>query len=406
MSQRETQTQTHKDTTSSNTPTSTDSIPSLGEDESKNDEIRYRCPYCDTSYQHELITRIHVIRSEDPNHLNRNGFMPEVEIEILDADGEMIERVSRRPDEIDPSKLTIDSFPDETSTQHKHILLVAAQNAEESTYTTLAQKVEDRFDDYDIDCPSYSTVRRVVRQFYRPHSETESSGQGDPNKESLSALTAKQQAIIIARLLSPKASTNEISDQIGCASSYPSQVFQLAEDIISDLEEQINQGDGPRTVIRNELGEGDIHELVGRELLANVPIHFPSVTDGEGHNTTDWGSPVGHKGGMTAVPDSTDQETQTTDLEAAEQTKLTKKSSTESDTKTAEDDWEWRMSSNKSPKTICDEIEQLQEKVQFLRKVFSHSEVEEDGTQVLVSFSTQIEEHCEDILEEFSGVEQ
>ena len=58
----------------------------------------YRCEHCGTVYDHELLTRVHITRSDDEAHRNHSGLMPECEIEVVDASGTLRERRSRRPE--------------------------------------------------------------------------------------------------------------------------------------------------------------------------------------------------------------------------------------------------------------------------------------------------------------------
>jgi hypothetical protein len=145
------------------------------------DSEAYGCPYCPETFARELHVRIHVTRSKDSDHLHQNGMMPETAIEQR-ANGEVIDTISRRPRDIDPSDLTIDDYPDTLPEHHKHILLVAARNPTEDTYAALTDTANQRLTQQGFDTVSYSTVRRTIQSFYRPQkvrAEDDGSDQSD-----------------------------------------------------------------------------------------------------------------------------------------------------------------------------------------------------------------------------------
>ncbi|MFB6187801.1 MAG: hypothetical protein ABEI86_13170 [Halobacteriaceae archaeon] len=398
-------------TVSGNPPNSVDTATpeALGDQTSDETEYEYGCPYCDSSYQHELLTRVHVTRADDSDHLNRNGFMPETEIQILSEDGQVVNTVSRRPESIDSSVTTPHLFPDQLSDQHKHILTVAARNPHETTYSTLAEMVDQRLEDHDIDTPSYATIRRVIRRFFRPDETEEKQGDERSKAETLAALTSKQQAIVLARILSPEASKTEIADQIGCAKSYPTQVLSSADLVVSNMKKKLDQSDNPVEVITDELDDDDIYKLIERDLLENVPIDLEDAVIGSDKPT--WGSPVKYQGGMTAAPNGFNRSCQTTDNseQGTEQTRLTETENrkTTSEMDTSEEVWNNQVTEENPDSTRetipGSEIKELQEKIRFVRKTFDESD--ENGNEALVSLARHIEERCDDILRNASATE-
>lgn len=367
-------------------------------DNGTDDDYKYRCPYCGVTYDLEIFTRVHITRSDDPDHLNYNGFMPETKIEKIDDDGEVIEMISRRPEEIDMSGLTITEFPASLPETHKHILLIATKNKDEEAYTTLADEAETRLAEYELECPSYSTIRRVVRSFYRPHKDTDNGQAGDSEKtDSLSTHTPKQQAILIARLASPEAPISEIAKQIGCAKSYPYQIYEQSESLIADLEAKIEQRDNLQTVLREELTDDDIHMLLKKDLLANVPIDLDTTVDDHNRGeTSDWGSPMKQHEVMSADPHSPSQEHQTIDSETIESDDSSDNTTNESDAIVSD------KSVNGSPQTVNtnqsiqrDDIENLQDKIAFTRRIFDGIGENEE----LVSLARSLENHLDEILE-------
>jgi hypothetical protein len=79
------------------------------------DVYTYGCPYCETAYSDERLTRVHITRATDAAHQNRYGLMPEEEIEKRDAEGTVVKTISRRPEELEfGSVLTPDRIDLET----------------------------------------------------------------------------------------------------------------------------------------------------------------------------------------------------------------------------------------------------------------------------------------------------
>lgn len=367
------------------------------------DEYCYRCPYCGTSYQNELNTRVHVTRAEDVEHLHHNGLMPETEIEVLDEDGNVVTTISRRPEEIDTSELTLADFPDELTEQHRHILLVAAQNPYEETYTKLAEKVNDRIEDYDIAKPSYSTVRRVVRKYYRPGEQESGSNNQKQGEKTLSELTAKQQAIVIARVVLPDESDVGIADRIECAKSYPTQVFDQANHILNQLDANSSQTEDLVERIRKELTDDDLDELIQRGLLEEIPIDFENDKDSHDSDAEDgrsevWGSPVDQPNKIRASPDNLiesvdDAETGSTTNQAKLSDSV--QSSTDGSSTTENTD-----KSEPSEQISPGDIQELKDKISFLRETFDQStQNEKINSGLLVSFAEQIEQRCEAMLQ-------
>ena len=394
MSQNQTPVQDSEAPIADNTPTPPDSVAVDGED------FKYCCPYCNTTYQHELLTRVHISRSDDVDHLNHNGLMPEVEIEVLNQNDETVSVISRRPEEIDLETLTLADFPAELKETHKHILLVAARNLHEPTYTEIADQVEKRLNGNELDAPSYSTIRRVVRRFYRPQEQSGDKDQSEA-KDSLEHLTPKQQSIIIARLCSPDAPVSEIANQVDCAVSYPSQVIEQHKHLFSNLRAEIEKGEEPEKIILGELSEQDIKGLLDRDLLNEVPIPLDAVTDQRDTNKK-WGSPVKHQRGMTANP-HTEQSVDTVNTSSEKQVTLDNSVSDKSPKSESKN-----PNRNDAAETELDqaiprsEVEKLKQNVGFLRETFEHSQPKDIGSEIVVSFAEKIEESCDQILHQQS----
>jgi len=269
----------------------------------------YRCPHCGTVYDNELITRVHVTRAEDDQHANRNGLMPECKIEVVDADGTVIDHRTRQPDAIDLSTLTRDDFPDELSSKRTDAVLVAAHHPDVTTRTELTDLIEEELADTDREPPADWTVRLALDAFYHPH---ESSM---PTDESFSEIPVLQQAVIIANLTLPEASIAEVADRVGCAASYPPQVMERRQYLADAFTDRQDEGETLAAIVRDELSATQLEKLVDSGHVDDIPIDVGSseekhATQGRDAATrttserldSDWGEPTDDHGVMTASP--------------------------------------------------------------------------------------------------------
>lgn len=269
-------------------------------EQSNDQQLAYQCPFCDTQYSHEILTRVHVERSEDTAHINQKGSMPETKIKVVNEDGEVVDTLSKRPQDIDFRELTLDDIPDEYNDQHKCIILAGAYNPRESNYKAL-EKGEEKEDgvigsnsimeEHGLEKLSYSTVRRVIREFYRPEEvKAEKQSKNKSGDKSLSDLTLKQQAIVIAHLANPAEGKSKIADRAGDASNaYPSSVYDTAEEIINQISKEIQAGTPVRKAILAELDVDDIKALYERSLEAyeNGDITLDQNEDGDDQQVKD-----------------------------------------------------------------------------------------------------------------------
>lgn len=395
-------------------------------DDNSDGDVQYRCPYCNATYQHELHVRVHITRADDIDHLNHNGMMPEVEVEVVDENGDVIETISRRPAEIDTDALTAAGYPAEYKEQHRHILLVAARNAQEDTYSTIHDKVEERLAERDIEVPSYSTTRRVIRDFYQPTRGTTSAEKTSESDQTLGGYTAKQQAILIARVVSPEAPAITIAKQIGCAPSYPSQVLSEADAIVDQLASEAAEADDLDAAIRDALTDEDIRELDERGLLEDVEIDLPvddqdgetdtaDKTDAADESDSEWGSPIADANVMSAAPEGFEQATIGDDDDAtggietdgADAADADSHSGEAETTESADETGDDPAPETPIPKK---ELQDLKEKIGFLRATFARSvdsDTDSDAAEyaVVVGVAEQIEQQCEAIIETYTQAE-
>lgn len=252
------------------------------------EEEQYRCTFCGDTYPHEALTRAHVTRSEG-RHLNYKGDMPEVDIEVLDRDGDVIETRSTTPEQFDPYDVDVDDLSDDLKDSHKRIILIAAVNPNIDSYEELKEKVNDVFEQRGEDTVSYATVRRVVKDYFEPE-ESAPEGVDDMDREVLSDLTAKQQATIITELVTDGLKHEEIAGIVGTSQSYPSQVFNRAEEVLEGLEEKIESGMTTREAILDELTPEDLITLEGQGFVEDLDFDLPTPGSDDESSTPEDGS--------------------------------------------------------------------------------------------------------------------
>ena len=411
------------------------------------DGHEYRCPHCETTYSDERLTRVHITRADDTTHRHRHGFMPEEEIEVIGADGEMIDTQSRRPEEVDLSDISIDVFPEGLSDKRAHTLVVATQHPETDNRRKLTEMVREQIEnsDYDVSPPSHQTVRRAIDDFYYPHdSDNESS---EVENETLADLTPIQQAIVVAKLVLPDESNTDIADRIGCARSYPGQIQDRKGHVLKRLQAQVNQEDGLTVVLADEFTADALVTLLDEGFLSEIPLDLESlVTEmdvdetstagllatvgGKGSETSNdpqWGSPLDHTTGMCAVPDapfgsanSGDRsESDGSNHQLSDTTPVTADGGSQdtplgSDTDvTVDDDDHAGMASSNSPDedssrsedgdappdAVIAEIATLRQKVAFFRQTLGPVSQTDQQMALLESFAGQVEQSCKAVLE-------
>lgn len=134
------------------------------------DPYKYRCPICGRTYDIETLTRLHVTRADDDQHDGRCGLLPDVVIEVLDVDGVVIDRRSKRPGEVEFGGIRPADIPDEFSGSEKYAIVAAAHQPHEVKYSEIKQLADERLEQTDLSPLLLDTVRRVCREFFQPKS--------------------------------------------------------------------------------------------------------------------------------------------------------------------------------------------------------------------------------------------
>jgi len=246
-------------------------------DEYDHDTVSYECPHCDATYGHELFTRVHITRATDHKHMNHNGFMPEAEIPVSNANGMRVDTLRNdRPEQLDTQTLTPAALPDEHDTRHKHVILTAARNPHEISYKTLASKANDELERVESDTLSYSTIRRVIKDFYNTDSTAgtdDTTQTSDTKQDSLGELTPLQQTLLTAKLAHPDESNSTLAARANNASkSYPGQVTNEYDTVWETLKQRHDNGESIAAILADELSTANIKTLVYGDYLTDIAV--------------------------------------------------------------------------------------------------------------------------------------
>lgn len=155
---------------------------------SNREQPQYGCPLCDATYAHEVFTRVHITRADDDPHDSRDGFGSDTE-DLIGAAGGNSTRGQYSPEEVDPSSVTREDFPDEFSAKAVSALLVATRNPTLTDRTALTEQVHGELADRAREPPIERTVDQAVTRFHHPQFC------GDREAPTFATLTTKQQAI-------------------------------------------------------------------------------------------------------------------------------------------------------------------------------------------------------------------
>jgi len=243
--------------------------------------------------------------------------MPEEDIEVINDAGDVIDTISRRPEEIDFTDVTCADFPNDLSAKRVQTLVVAAHNPTVTTRRRITELVRERLDtnETETEAPTERTVGRALDDFYHPHVED-----GDDETETeLAELTTLQQAIIITHLDDPDQPNGAIADCVQCAKSYPGQVLDKRACIVERLAARRTAGESLDDIIKETLPATAL-KSISKQLASELSVDLTALraemttsmddatadtpdaaADGAG---TDWGTPRSHHGVVTAAPEN------------------------------------------------------------------------------------------------------
>lgn len=221
---------------------------------------RYQCPYCDATYGHEYFARAHVTICDDDAHLNRNGLMPEVEIDVVSTDGDHVETVAREVRTTDLKTLTRADVPDSYTTKQATAILGAAQSPHYESRRALAEQLATEYDDSDF-VPGEWTVGRAIDNFYVDSMDKSDTTSDDATDKQLADLTPLQQVAVLLQVSSPELTDVETAKRIDCSDTHVWNVRQQYADLIERLSAEYEDGSDLETIITEALPEASIAEL-------------------------------------------------------------------------------------------------------------------------------------------------
>jgi len=246
-----------------------------GRSETVNDEgIKYRCGECDAEYETELITRVHISRSDDEVHADMDGLVPEANILKVNQAGEVVGQSLSSPTNIDVHRLGIDDFPSKYNKRERRALLIAAYNPEAGNYRELEDKVNGALREYGLTEFSSDELLKLLAEFYRPHITHSHKDQATGYEIRTSAddfrdLTPQQQAIIVGLLNTDLQKKLLAHDVIGCTKSYPTQVSQNRSELITTFDIRLDD-ESMENILAEELSDEniwDLREYVKEEII-------------------------------------------------------------------------------------------------------------------------------------------
>ena len=239
--------------------------------------VSYRCPICKREYSNEILTRVHITRSEDDDHRNYNGFMPETTIECVDSEGKVLEEISKHPTDINVNSVAVDDLPDEFDDRKKRVLLVATYHPDIGSFTELHKLSSGVLEEHDLEPVTYNTARRWIREFYLPESEDTEPAEGDvtdsgTDSKRLEDFTPKQQDILITRLAKPEAPNTALAEYADCSIPYVGQVLTNAETVIESYSNRLEAGESLSELLRSELADETVDRLLEDGLLEELGV--------------------------------------------------------------------------------------------------------------------------------------
>lgn len=265
------------------------------EDENTTEIASYSCPYCEYVKKSERVVRTHISRAEDAQHGNRNGFMPEVSIEALDKDGNVIEEVERDSAELatdshDSGEISTSLFPDGLSDMQNQILQKAITNPSAGY-----QEITD-----DIGC-SYQWTRRTIQNYLSGHDQRKMQKEKEDGPKSYEDLgnVAKRVVDELAKEDDPldpdgrSRSLSQIEEDADCGASYAYKVIDKFPEAIKKRKQQVDEeetDDSGEETITNEAGlrryKGPERGIdITMQSFAERPVKETSETSADGEQS-------------------------------------------------------------------------------------------------------------------------
>jgi len=202
---------------------------------------------------------------------------------------------------------------------------------------------------------------------------------------------------VLGRLTMPDESNTRIADKIGCARSYPSQIFERAQPLLDKLDEV---GDEEFKELIHEVVSEDVRcELNEKGLLENLPITLEvddETIDLEPSKHQKWGSPVTESKTLQASPDNLLSPDGNDNRDSIEDSKITSGNISNEN----ESNEEAAIGGREGVESVStSDIEDLKQKITFLRKLFDNTQCDVNA-ELMVSFARQVEQECTMLVQE------
>lgn len=375
-------------------------------DPSGGDGMEFHCPYCEISYSHEILTRVHITRADDKAHQTHDGLMPETAVKQVSANGDSI-RITRAPEEIDVNTLELVDLPDQLSSKKKQIILTAVSSPYVDTYTELHERVQGVFHERELGSVSYDKVRRTVQEFFLPADDNEST----PAKQRYANLTDKQQRVIDAYIANPSATYAEIAEQAETSQSYPTQILNKFEMLVTELQNDREKpnptDDTPDSESAPSGLEAENNPPNGSSIEEELPSQTTSVSQ-DGPITSSVtrvmsASPYEEPASPSAESATRNASKPVENDETSDQTSISEAESNSDEP--VPDETESSISETKlsdvDNQTLLDQVAQVKERVSFLRRIAERQIAAYDSAPsaaIQLAVSEEIESELDQIL--------
>ena len=204
-------------------------------DDPESGATQFKCPICGFTDEKEWIVRSHINLSTDNPHHHREGFMPEDELDVLDADGNVLDSRQGNPRRRFETlqNLSTDDFPERLTDTEQQIIRIAVQNLTEN-YTEITERVNDARAEENLDSLDYSKVYRTVVDELGVKRKPKEKGKSTEEK-GYQDLTQRQRAVINEYVKNPSQSAYQIAQEVGVHESYPPQILDKYAHIAESL---------------------------------------------------------------------------------------------------------------------------------------------------------------------------
>lgn len=249
------------------------------------DAHTYECPFCDATYSHEYFTRAHVTICDDEAHLNQNGLMPEVSINVVATDGSHLETRSREVRTAELATVTRADVPDSYTTKQTTAVVAATRSPHYDSKRELTHHIASDRDDSDL-VPGERTVGRAINDFFlKPMTESSQSPPHQASTHQLTEITPLKQAIVLAQVVSPELTDLETGEKLGCSDTHVWNVRNEHHDLIQTLNSRVENGEAIEDIAATQLSAANIEEIQTEAYLNTVQFDVTALEEGSADET-------------------------------------------------------------------------------------------------------------------------